>query len=87
MAMYQRKDGIMAADLNGETVMMDVETGKYYNIGRVGGRMWELLENPMSREQLVAALTKEYDVSAEQCDKDIEPFMAKMLEIGLITEA
>lgn len=86
MAVYKRKQGIMAADMNGEKVMMDITTGKYYNLGQVGGRMWEILEKPRSRAELISALTAEYNVTPEQCDTDIEPFMRKMLEIGLIVE-
>ena len=49
-----RREGLMAADMNGSAVMMDIMTGKYYNLGQVGGRIWELLEEPMT----VAALIK-----------------------------
>lgn len=79
-----RKMGIMTADMNGATVMLDIETGKYFNLGEVGGRIWELLEAPMSMETLVEKLMQEYDVTKEQCMKDVEPFLAKMLERGLV---
>lgn len=84
--MLKRREGIVTADMNGETVMMDVMSGKYYNLGSVGGRIWDMLQAPMSREQLVAALIREYDVSSEQCSRDIAPFLEKMTTIGLILE-
>lgn len=86
MAKYQRRSDIIAADMNGEKVMMDITTGKYYNLGEVGGRIWELLENPLSNEELISKLLEEYDVSAEQCAADVAPFIEKMLSIGLISE-
>lgn len=79
-----RKSGIMTADMNGATVMMDIETGKYYNLGETGGRIWELLESPMSLDALLDALTKEYSVSVEQCEKDTVPFLASLVERGLL---
>lgn len=82
-----RKMGIMTADMNGSAVMMDIETGKYYNLGDVGGRIWELLEDPMSLNSLIAKLTAEYDVSAEQCRAETLPFLEKLLSRGLLTEA
>ena len=81
-----RREGLMTADMNGSAVMMDVMTGKYYNLGQVGGRIWELLEEPMTLAALVQKLTDEYDVSAEQCRNDILPFLNTLLERGLLVE-
>lgn len=81
-----RREGLMIADMNGSAVMMDVMTGKYYNLGAVGGRIWELLEEPMTLAALVQKLTDEYDVSAEQCRTDILPFLNTLLERGLLVE-
>ena len=85
--MLSRREGLMAADMNGSAVMMDIMTGKYYNLGQVGGRIWELLEEPMTVSALVTKLTAEYDVSAEQCRADVEPFLNTLLERGLLVEA
>lgn len=82
-----RREGLMTADMNGSAVMMDIMTGKYYNLGQVGGRIWEILEEPMTVAALVKKLTDEYDVSAAQCRTDILPFLDTLLERGLLLEA
>ena len=79
-----RRMGLMTADMNGSAVMMDIMSGKYYNLGEVGGRIWELLEEPMTVTALVQKLTAEYDVSATQCQADIEPFLNTLLDRGLL---
>ena len=81
-----RREGLMTADMNGSAVMMDIMTGKYYNLGQVGGRIWEILEEPMTVAALVEKLTDEYDVSAAQCRSDILPFLDTLLERGLLLE-
>lgn len=81
-----RKMGIMTADMNGATVMLDIESGKYFNLGEVGGRIWEILEQPTSVKDLVSTLVQEYDVTEEQCLEDIVPFLEKMLNRGLVVE-
>lgn len=81
-----RRSGLMTADMNGSAVMMDIMTGKYYNLGEIGGRIWEILEEPMTVAALVNKLTDEYDVSANQCRTDIEPFLNTLLERGLLVE-
>lgn len=79
-----RRAGLMTADRNGSAVMMDATTGKYYNLGSVGGRIWELLEEPTTIAALIKKLTDEYDVSAAQCRSDILPFLDTLLERGLL---
>ena len=79
-----RREGLMAADMNGSAVMMDIMTGKYYNLGEVGGRIWEMLEEPMTLRNLVQKLTAEYDVSAERCRSDMLPFLNTLIERGLL---
>lgn len=79
-----RNQNIMASDMDGEMVMMNVETGKYYNIGKTGGVIWGMLKNPITVAELVSKLTDKFDVSKDQCEADIMPFMNKMLEQKLI---
>ena len=81
-----RRMGLMTADMTGSAVMMDIMPGKYCNLGEVGGRIWELLEEPMTVAALVQKLTAEYDASAERCRADILPFLRKLLERGLLVE-
>lgn len=81
-----RRAGLMTADMNGSAVMMDIVTGKYYNLGEVGGRIWALLEEPASVGALVEKLTAEYDVTDERCRGDILPFLHTLLERGLLEE-
>ena len=84
--LLSRREGLMAADMNGSAVMMDIMTGKYYNLGEIGGRIWALLEEPMTLTALIKKLTDEYDVSAERCRADMLPFLEKLLERGLLVE-
>lgn len=83
---YQHKPGILAADMDGETVMMDAATGKYYNLSETGGRIWTLTETPLTWDELVRSLTEEYDVDRAQCENDIKPFMEQMIQNGLILQ-
>lgn len=84
-AVYQRKPGLMTASMAGSTVMMDIETGKYYNLGQTGGRIWELLETPMSAAALKEALLLEYNVSEAECRDSLAVFLKDLTEKGLLT--
>ena len=78
---------IVASDIDGETVMMSVETGKYFGLDPVGSRIWEFLTEPKPVDVLISDLTKAYDVPEDQCRKDTMPFLEKMVEKGILRTA
>jgi len=79
-----RNAEIVTADMDGETVMMSVETGKYYNLGKTGSVIWSLLGEPLSVGALVGKLLDKYDVGREQCEKEVLAFLAETYKEGLI---
>jgi hypothetical protein len=79
-----RKQDIVAAQMDGETVMMSVKNGKYYNLGTTGGAIWELLEQPSLVTDLLLQLQERYDVTAEQSESDVLPFLKSLLDQKLI---
>jgi hypothetical protein len=82
-----RAPDLIATDMDGETVMMDVESGIYFGLSGVGGRIWELLEDPRSAEDLTRAIMAEFDVDPETCRTDVQSFLDSLLENGLVKRA
>lgn len=80
----QRNDEVIEADIDGDKVMMDIESGNYYGLDPVASRIWEILATPMTANQVAAQLTQEFDVSLEQCKTDILPFIEDMVTNQLL---
>jgi hypothetical protein len=76
--------GMVTADMDGQWVMMSVESGKYYSLDPVGSRIWDLIERPRTVNALVAALLTEYKVEEEQCRTNVSDFLNEMIEKGLV---
>lgn len=76
--------GNLVSDMNGEKVMMSIGSGKYYNLGHIGGRIWELIETHISVEQLVVSLVAEYDIERALCEVQTMSFLEQMSREGLI---
>ncbi|MFD1885722.1 lasso peptide biosynthesis PqqD family chaperone [Paenibacillus wenxiniae] len=74
----------IASDMNGEKVMLDVQSGKYYNLGTIGGRIWDLSAQSSTVDEIVARLLEEYEVSPEVCKQQVSTFMGQMLSEGLV---
>ena len=49
-----------------------------------GAMMWELLKTGAEKEDLAAALVKEYEIPAEQAAADVDVFVASLNDIGCI---
>lgn len=67
--------------------MMDIEKGKYFSLNPVATRIWELLESPVSLDELCFMLQKEYDVSEVRCREETEECITELLRFGLISES
>ncbi|MDG0790789.1 lasso peptide biosynthesis PqqD family chaperone [Cohnella ginsengisoli] len=84
-ASIQQVPGNIVSDMDGEKVMLNVQLGKYFNLGEIGGRVWELLGNTTTVEALVDQLTAEYAVDRETCEDHVRSFLAELSEQSLIT--
>ncbi|MCB2194299.1 MAG: lasso peptide biosynthesis PqqD family chaperone [Bacteroidetes bacterium] len=82
----QRNPEILASDLDGEKVMMSIQQGEYYGLGKTGTFIWDHIEEPITIKELVALITTKYNVSNEQCFQDIKPFITDLIEKQLIIE-
>lgn len=82
-----RVPDLVFTDMDGDLVMMSIEKGEYYGVGGVGPRVWELLEQPVSINELTASICEDYDADPDRCRADMERFTREMLDLGLITLA
>ena len=82
--LLQRNPDMVAANLDGDLVMMNEKLGRYYGISGVVPRAWELLETPASIDDLVSAICKEYEIDADTCQQDIIRFAQDLMKVDLI---
>ena len=75
---------IVTAEMDGETVMMSVETGKYYNLGKTGSVIWGMLGKPIVVDSIIESLLEKYQVGREQCEVEVLAFFAHVHEEGLV---
>lgn len=69
---------INVTELDGEKVMVDFETGKYFLIKGTGNDIWDMLQEEITPNEIIEKLLKEYDVSREDCEASVISFLEKM---------
>ncbi len=81
---FKQSEGNIVSNMGQEKVMLNVEKGKYYNLGELGGLIWEYIESPMSVKDLCETLMKEYNVEKEICEEQTLIFLNHLYTEGLI---
>lgn len=84
MEKYFRNNEILDGNLEGSLVMMDIQKGKYFSLNPVGKRIWEMIEQPKSFDEITDGLLFEFEVTPEQCRLEVMEFLAKMEKSGII---
>jgi acetylornithine/succinyldiaminopimelate/putrescine aminotransferase len=76
--------GNIVSDMDGEKVMLSIKNGKYYNLGELGGEVWELMKDPISVQELVTTLHSLYDVDRSKCEEQVTEFLNQLMQEDLI---
>ncbi|HJY86496.1 MAG TPA: PqqD family peptide modification chaperone [Candidatus Acidoferrales bacterium] len=77
------KDQI-SCNLVGEAAILNIKSGVYYGLDSVGARVWELVQQPRSVNEVRETLLKEYDVEPQRCETDLLALLERLLAEGLI---
>lgn len=82
-ATLSRNPETIATEIDGEVVLMSLVTGRTFGLDKRGSRIWALIEQPRSLEQVVEELLLIYDVTPDQCEADVVEFARKLVEAQL----
>ena len=77
-------DTVLATDLRGEGVLLDVATGQYFGLDEVGFDMWKSLAASGTVEGAHAALLELYDVADDVLARDLAVFVEQLASRKLL---
>ena len=78
---------VVSAQLDGEAVLLNVESGVYFGLDSIGTRIWELLNAGTSETEIFDRLLDEYDVDAPQLRADLDGFLDVLVSKSLVHAA
>lgn len=90
VSLHQRvvqKEGSIESDMDGGRVLLSVRSGKYYNLGEIGGFIWDQLTAPATAARVIDSLLEAYEVDRAVCEAQTLAFLDNMLREGLIVAA
>jgi hypothetical protein len=82
--MRLRSTDISTRTLGNETIVLHLKTSNYLTITGVGMRLFELLAEERSVDELVGTIVDEYEVDAAIARHDIDGFLADLRAAQLL---
>ena len=77
---------VLMRELEGEAVLLNLESGVYYTLNPVGTAIWEQLTGEQTLTEILSAICTRYGVSAETARRDLAALATRLRREGLIEE-
>ena len=71
---------LLETTVDDETILLSIAHSKYYGMDPVASRIWSLLQDPISIKEIIVTLLTEFDVSEDECEKDVFEFLENLVE-------
>lgn len=76
--MRLQSTSISARTIGDETIVLSLPSSRYFTITGVGTRLFELLAEDRSLDELVETIVDEYEVDPATARRDIEAFVGRL---------
>lgn len=78
------RDDVLVAHLEGEAVLLDLHSKRYFRLNATGARIWKGLEQSLAPDQIVAGLMEEFDVDAITARSEVDRVIGDLGARGLV---
>jgi coenzyme PQQ biosynthesis protein PqqD len=75
---------VVAQQAAGKWVLLDVDSGRYYALDDVGGRIWQLCDGSRTVAQIAEVVGDEYDAAGVAIQEDVVAFVSELASESLL---
>jgi Coenzyme PQQ synthesis protein D (PqqD) len=76
---------VVFRELQGEAIILNLNTGVYFGLNEVGSRMWTLIQQHASLARVFDAIQEEYEVTPEILEADLLNLVSNLQNKGLVS--
>jgi predicted component of type VI protein secretion system len=76
-------EGVLVRELEGESVLLNLNSEVYFGLDETGTRMWKMLTTSESIQAAYHSLLEEYEVEPEKLYQDLENLIEELVAHGL----
>lgn len=77
---------VQATDMDGEMVLLDLGTGRYYTLNRLGALIWEFCTGKQTLSDIHTALCDRFNVAPERALDDLVTLVNQLTQEGLLQQ-
>lgn len=81
---YAVPDEVLTAHLEGEAVLLHMDTKNYFRLNATAALLWKGLERGLEREQLLDSLLAEFEVDRPTAAAELDRLLAELAARGLV---
>lgn len=85
--MYRVAEGVRSTHGQDGAVVLDIRQGQMFNLNFVGSKILRLIENGSSQPEIVDEIAREFGVSRQLAEQDVEHFFETLTKHRLIKSA
>jgi hypothetical protein len=75
---------VVFRELEGESILLNLETGIYFGLDPVGSRIWQLVQDQRTIAAICDAVGREYDVDDATLEHDVIALVTTLAEKSLV---
>ena len=77
-------DKIVWRHLDGETVLLNLDSGHYYNLNKTGSLIWILLSEKKTAQEAIQRISQKYHISPRRAAHDFDEMVESLQGEGLL---
>jgi len=85
--MLRRKAAVVSADVADDAILLDIDSGYFFQLNRTGTRIWTFVEAPQTLGALCNHMAANFQVDVDACRRDVTEFVAELIERGVLEVA
>lgn len=82
---FSKSDNFVETEVDGETVLMDIENGQFSSLAGTGKAIWDQIDGRKEFSAIIAQLIATYDVDETECRQQVGELLSELLEKNLVT--
>lgn len=76
----------MSQQVEGDAVLLDIESGEYFALNDVGGLVWDLCDGSRSVADVAELISAEFEVDKSMALTDALELLESLAGVGLVVE-
>lgn len=75
---------VLLQEIRGESVLLNLSSGRYFGLNAVGTRMWQVCTSAASLQDALNQLVAEYEVDPKRLEQELQELVDQLVEHGLL---